>query len=78
MLNKFHHVAISVNDIDKSLAFYRDVLGFKVFHDVEIKDKKTMEQVAKIYGMTHIPGAVHVRTIFMGKEEWGRSFNRNV
>ena len=30
-----------------------------------------MEQVARVYNMTHIPGAVSVRVIFMGKREWG-------
>lgn len=46
-----HHVAISVKDLDKSLAFYRDVLGLTVFQDEIISgpdvDIALMEREAK-------------------------------
>ena len=29
----WHHVAISVKDLDRALKFYRDLLGFKVDWD---------------------------------------------
>ena len=33
MILGVHHTAMSVKDMDKSLAFYRDLLGFEVLYD---------------------------------------------
>jgi glyoxylase I family protein len=33
----FSHVCIAVSDAERSLAFYRDVLGFEVFFDVALE-----------------------------------------
>ncbi len=33
MINEVHHVAMSVLDMDRSLAFYRDLLGFELRMD---------------------------------------------
>lgn len=40
MLTSINHTAISVSDMERSLAFYRDVLGMKVAMDVEAKTEK--------------------------------------
>ena len=29
MIGPIHHVTLSVTDLDRSIAFYRDVLGFR-------------------------------------------------
>lgn len=36
MIGGLHHSAISVRDMEKSLAFYRDMLGMKVSVDTEL------------------------------------------
>jgi glyoxylase I family protein len=35
-LRAFSHVCISVSDVERSLAFYRDVLGLEVIFDVQL------------------------------------------
>lgn len=50
MLNSVNHTAISVADMERSLAFYRDLLGMKVAMDIEAK----AEQLGVIVGL---PGA---------------------
>jgi len=40
MLKSIAHTAISVADMDRSLAFYRDVLGMKVVMDTESATRK--------------------------------------
>jgi catechol 2,3-dioxygenase-like lactoylglutathione lyase family enzyme len=35
MIKKFHHMCLSVSDIDKSTAFYRDILGLTVLMRAE-------------------------------------------
>ena len=44
----WHHVAISVRDMERTLGFYRDLLGFEV--DWE-KDHYTGEQLARVVGL---------------------------
>jgi catechol 2,3-dioxygenase-like lactoylglutathione lyase family enzyme len=44
----WHHVAISVKDMDKALHFYRDLLGFEV--DWE-REHYTGEAMAKVVGL---------------------------
>lgn len=40
MITGLHHTAISVSDIERSVAFYRDLLGLKVLRQVELSDKR--------------------------------------
>jgi catechol 2,3-dioxygenase-like lactoylglutathione lyase family enzyme len=47
----WHHVAISVRDMEKALWFYRDLLGFEVDWD---REHYTGETMAKVVGL---PGA---------------------
>lgn len=35
-LNNVHHIAINTNDIDESIAFYRDILGFQEVHTADM------------------------------------------
>ena len=46
-----HHVAISVEDIDQALRFYRDLVGFELDWDM---DHRSGEALARVVGM---PGA---------------------
>lgn len=40
MIKRLHHACISVSDMDRSLAFYRDILGLKVMDDFEISGEE--------------------------------------
>lgn len=50
MIQALEHVALSVADMDRSLAFYRDFLGLEVIMDIHAAD----ELIGRIIG---IPGA---------------------
>ncbi|MEK7247284.1 MAG: VOC family protein, partial [Chloroflexota bacterium] len=39
MIDKIHHVGIAVRDLDKSLEFYRDVLGLHVHAIDTVEDQ---------------------------------------
>ena len=39
MLIKFRHACVLVKDLDRSLRFYRDILGFKVYKIITVKGK---------------------------------------
>jgi len=58
MISGIHHTSFTVSDMERSLAFYRDVLGLEVILDQE----STAEYLARITGF---PGArlriVHLR-----------------
>jgi catechol 2,3-dioxygenase-like lactoylglutathione lyase family enzyme len=49
---RWNHAAITVSDMEKSLSFYRDVLGFRLFMDEVVSgpdlDKALMETGVKI------------------------------
>ena len=47
----WHHVAISVRDMDRALAFYRDLLGFEVEWEL---DHVSAEIVDKIVGLKDV------------------------
>ena len=50
MIHCLGHVALSVRDMDRSLKFYRDLLGMKVIMDLDITD----DRIARVIGT---PGA---------------------
>jgi catechol 2,3-dioxygenase-like lactoylglutathione lyase family enzyme len=58
MIENLGHVALGVKDIERSLRFYRDVLGMKVLMELEIAD----DRIGRVIGS---PGAkcriVHLR-----------------
>lgn len=41
MIKGVHHASITVSDIDKSIAFYRDVLGLRLVYTVENSGEET-------------------------------------
>jgi len=45
---RWHHLAVSVRDMDRALAFYRDLLGFKVDWDM---DHCSGEQLSQVVGL---------------------------
>lgn len=47
MINALEHVAISVGNMDRSLAFYRDFLGMKVIMDLNITD----DRIGRVIGI---------------------------
>jgi catechol 2,3-dioxygenase-like lactoylglutathione lyase family enzyme len=58
MLQGVHHAGVTVSDLDRSLAFYRDVLGLEVFVVAERRD-------ATIGSIVGYPGAA-IRLAFCG------------
>ena len=50
MIKSLGHVALSVSDMDRSLAFYRDLLGMKVLMELDVSD----ERIGNVIG---VPGA---------------------
>ena len=50
MIKSLGHVALGVADMDRSLQFYRDVLGMQVLMDLDISD----DRIARVIG---VPGA---------------------
>ncbi|MCC6223089.1 MAG: VOC family protein [Thermoleophilia bacterium] len=57
MIVGFHHVALTVSDIERSLPFYRDLFGLEVISDREVEG----DYVERITG---VPGA-HVRLVHL-------------
>jgi catechol 2,3-dioxygenase-like lactoylglutathione lyase family enzyme len=49
MLRVIHHAGVTVSNLDRALAFYRDVLGLEVFVQAERRDRT-------IGGITGYPG----------------------
>jgi lactoylglutathione lyase len=49
--SEVHHVGICVKDLDKSLAFYRDLLGLEVWAEFELSGK----QFKTFYGLDEEP-----------------------
>lgn len=47
---RWHHIAISVEDIDGELRFYRDLLGFEVDWD---RDHYSGEAMSKVVALPH-------------------------
>ncbi|MEQ1889565.1 MAG: VOC family protein [Alphaproteobacteria bacterium] len=47
-ISEIHHVAITVSDIERSIAFYRDVLGFRKTLDVPLTNA-IVERVLRLH-----------------------------
>ena len=58
MLKGLHHAGVTVSDLDRSLVFYRDVLGLEVF----VVAERTDQTIGQIVGY---PGA-RIRLAFCG------------
>ena len=57
-----HHVVIAVKDLDKSLAFYRDLLGLRVWLDVEIGS----EELGTFWG---VGGKPRIHSVVLQKDD---------
>ena len=58
MLSGFHHTGLTVTDIDRSIAWYCDTLGFTVHTTFEVQGPG-IEQITALPG-AHLKGA-HLR-----------------
>jgi catechol 2,3-dioxygenase-like lactoylglutathione lyase family enzyme len=45
MIKQFHHTAISVSDLDRSIHFYRDLLGMKLEWRIDHRRSPALEKV---------------------------------
>ena len=50
MILQFEHTALSVADLDRSLAFYRDILGFKVIRVIEPREDPMLGTIVAMPG----------------------------
>lgn len=44
-ITRIHHHKLFVSDMDRSIAFYRDLLGFKLLQDAERKNLPSYDQI---------------------------------
>ena len=55
MVGRIYHVGLTVSDLDRSIAFYRDILGLKfqgeIFMEGEETDKMFRKENCKASGM---------------------------
>ena len=59
-VERYTHVGICVSDLDRSLHFYREALGFEELGRLDMKGK-TLDQLNQLEG-------VKVRTAFLGRD----------
>ena len=45
MVGEIHHVAMSVRDLEKSIAFYRDALGLRMTLDMRVGNETMHERL---------------------------------
>ena len=50
MIRGLHHVAIATNDIERLLAFYRDLFGLEVILDYTWQDNVVADRVTALHG----------------------------
>lgn len=46
MITRLEHAALSVSDLDRSVAFYRDLLGFELIRIIEPRDDAMLGTIA--------------------------------
>jgi glyoxylase I family protein len=55
MIKRVNHTGISVSDMERSLAFYRDLLGMELIFDSDVDD---IEALSAVVGMENARGRV--------------------
>jgi glyoxylase I family protein len=50
MIRQLEHMAVSVSDLDRSLAFYRDLLGFELIRVIEPRGDEKIGKIAGLAG----------------------------
>ncbi len=50
MIRGIHHVALNTANLERMLAFYRDVIGFEVVAEVSWKDNAEIDSVVGLHG----------------------------
>lgn len=45
MFRNIHHISYTVSDLDRSIPFYRDVLGFEFLHEVDRENIPSYDQI---------------------------------
>ena len=50
MIRQLEHVAVSVSDLDRSVAFYRDLLGFELIRVIEPRDDEKLGEITGLAG----------------------------
>lgn len=50
MIRRLEHVAVSVADLDRSIAFYRDLLGLELVRTIEPREDEKLGTIAGLNG----------------------------
>lgn len=47
MVGRIYHIGLTVSDLDRSIAFYRDILGLKFQGEIFMEDEETDKMFRK-------------------------------
>ena len=48
MIGRIYHVGLTVSDLDRSVAFYRDILGLEFQGEIFMEGKETDKNVSQV------------------------------
>ena len=54
MVGRIYHIGLTVSDLDRSIAFYRDILGLKFQGEIFMEDEETDKMFRKEIGRAHV------------------------
>ena len=79
MIRGMHHVGLSVSDLERSIAFYRDVLGLKVLRIIEAGAEMDLGRVVGLPGcsarIAHMGSDAVMFELFEYRDPRGRSIS---
>lgn len=78
---KIEHVALSVANLDRSIAFYRDVIGLKVIRIINCTEKMKLGKITGMHGcvarIAHLESGKIMLEIFEYKYPEGKKIPNN-
>ena len=69
MVGRIYHVGLTVSDLDKSIAFYRDILGLKYQGEIMMVGEETDKMFQKknacvLHSLTNLKRFVQICSVF--------------
>lgn len=81
MINGLEHVALSVADLDRSIAFYRDVIGLEVIRIIKCGQEMPLGEVTNMPGciasIAHLQSGPNMLELFEYKQPHGRKISHD-